>query len=148
MNWEPSADPAAATYSNNDRFEPEDAPLPPVREVPPPPVPSVVDVQPPPVPPVQEVPPPPPPPVPPVQEVPPPPPPSVVDVPFEDVLAMVLQLRDLQQRLIARVAGHRASEIPSEMREQLAMEVGLCRRWTSLIDDWLGSSWTFWPKQS
>lgn len=88
------------------------------------------------------------PPVPPVQEVSPPQPPSVADVPFEDVLAMVLQLRDLQQRLIDRVAGHRASEIPSDMRERLAMEVGLCRRWTSLIDDWLGSSWTFWPKKS
>jgi hypothetical protein len=79
--------------------------------------------------------------------VPHPQPPPVAEVPFEDVFVMVVQLRDLQQRLIDRVAGRRASEIPGEMRDRLAMEVGICRRWISLFDDWLGSSYTFWPKR-
>ena len=79
--------------------------------------------------------------------MPPPPVPPVQDIPFDEVLTMVMQVRDLQQRLVEGVAGRKSSEIPSEMRERLVTEVGLCRQWMSVVDDWLGGSWTFRPKR-
>jgi hypothetical protein len=120
-------------------------PLPPINEVPPPPLPVVEDVAPPPLPPINEV---PPPPLPVVEDVAPPPLPPGQDVTFDEVLALVVQTRDLQRRLTAGLAGRRASEIPSDMRERLVTEVGLCRQWISFVDDWLHNSWTFRPKRN
>jgi hypothetical protein len=112
-------------------------------DVTPPPLPAVEDVAPPPIPPVIDV---PPPPLPAVEDVAPPVSPGQ-DVTFDEVLALVAETRDLQRRLVSGLVGRRASEIPSDMRQRLVTEVGLCRQWISFVDDWLRSSWAFRPKR-